>query len=140
MPRKKKSKYTFGPLPCYTFMGFSSDSYGNELAPPREGEIRASNMLTKLYISGEWRDCTSEYDAWRGASQRCENPKNKAWLDYGGRGILFRFASFHSFIEHLGLKPSPDLSLDRINNDGHYERGNVRWTTKDVQMGNRRGR
>jgi hypothetical protein len=38
-----------------------------------------------------------------------------------------------------GLRPSPVHSLDRIDNDGHYEKGNIRWSTKSAQMRNRRG-
>lgn len=105
---------------------------------PREGEIRGMEQGSRrIFLNGVWRDCTSEYNAYHSASQRCENPRNKAWKDYGGRGILFRFASFNQFIEHMGLKPRPDLSIDRINNDGHYEVGNCRWATDEQQANNR---
>jgi hypothetical protein len=93
-----------------------------------------------LCADGQWRSCQSEYDAWRGATQRCTNDRNKAWKDYGGRGILFRFSSFEQFIEHVGLKPSPELSLDRIKNDGHYEAGNLHWATPIEQGRNKRPR
>jgi hypothetical protein len=81
---------------------------------------------------------SSEYGAYRAAKQRCLNPNNQFWADYGGRGIEFRFQSFEEFIEHIGLKPSSDLELDRIDNDGHYEVGNVRWASHSTQMANRR--
>lgn len=82
---------------------------------------------------------TSEYQAYAQAKSRCTAPTHRAWGEYGGRGIEFRFNSFEEFIEHIGLKPSPEHSLDRYpNNDGHYEKGNVRWATESEQNLNRR--
>ena len=71
---------------------------------------------------------TPEYHAYTDAQQRCLNPNNPGYPYYGGRGIEFRFNSFEEFFAELGTKASPDLELDRIDNDGHYEVGNVRWT------------
>ena len=79
-----------------------------------------------------------EYLAFRNARRRCTEPSNRGWKYYGGRGIEFRFSSFAEFMEELGDKPSPRHSLDRIDNDGHYERGNVRWATMPDQSRNRR--
>jgi len=81
---------------------------------------------------------TSEYQAYHMALQRCTNPENPQWKDYGGRGIEFRFLCFEQFIAEIGPKPSPKHSLDRKNNDGHYGPGNVRWATKKEQAANRR--
>jgi hypothetical protein len=81
---------------------------------------------------------SSEYLAYRKAKRRCNNPKDKNWKDYGGRGIKFQFESFIQFLAEIGLKPTPKLELDRIDNDGHYAPGNVRWATKQQQMLNRR--
>jgi len=85
-------------------------------------------------------DGASEYKAYMGAKARCRNPNDKNYKDYGGRGIEFRFKSFEEFFSCLGLKPSPQHSLDRFpnNKDGHYEPGNVRWATKRDQVKNRR--
>jgi len=52
--------------------------------------------------------------------------------------IKFKFKSFGEFLKCLGPKPSSKHMLDRINNDGHYEPGNVRWATTHEQMLNRR--
>lgn len=83
--------------------------------------------------------CASpEYAAFRGALNRCRNPRVKTYPDYGGRGIEFRFHSFEEFFAHIGTKPSPELVLDRINNDGHYEVGNVHWATTSESNLNRR--
>jgi hypothetical protein len=81
-----------------------------------------------------------EYNAYLQAKTRCNNQKCKSWKNYGGRGIEFRFNSFKEWSEELGPKPSPNLSVDRIDNDGHYERGNLRWATPEQQAANRRSR
>jgi hypothetical protein len=72
------------------------------------------------------------------ARERCSNPHNKSYKNYGGRGIQFRFTSFADFWDALGPRPDPSLTIERINNDGHYERGNVCWATRLEQRHNRR--
>lgn len=81
-----------------------------------------------------------EYKAWQDAKDRCTNRNRWDFKHYGGRGIEFKFKSFLEFFACLGPKPEQTLSLDRINNDGHYEPGNVRWATKLEQSANRRPR
>jgi len=65
---------------------------------------------------------SSEYQTYQAARQRCLNPRNARYPDYGGRGIQFRFESFEKFLQELGKRP-PGLVLDRPDNDGHYEPG-----------------
>lgn len=82
-----------------------------------------------------------EYTAWSNIVARCTNPGAQAWANYGGRGITVceRWrADFTAFLADVGPRPSRAHSIDRINNDGHYEPGNVRWATRDVQARNRR--
>lgn len=69
--------------------------------------------------------------------QRCENPKNPSFKDYGLRGIEVRFRDVDELIDHIGLPPR-GYCIDRINNDGHYEKGNVRWTDWSTSNSNRR--
>ena len=80
---------------------------------------------------------TPEYHAYWSALERCRNPKNKRWYSHGGRGIEFRFKSFSEFYKELGNRTTPDHSLDRIDNNGHYEVGNVRWATFGEQQSNK---
>lgn len=73
--------------------------------------------------------------------QRCNNPKNPKYADYGGRGITVceRWQkSYLVFAADVGLRPSLKHSIDRINNDGNYEQGNVQWATPIMQSMNRR--
>lgn len=83
---------------------------------------------------------SSEYHSYQFAKNRCNNESYERYHDYGGRGIEFRFNSFEEFYAELGDKPEPkkDHSVDRINNNGHYERGNVRWEIQKNQARNRR--
>lgn len=75
------------------------------------------------------------------AKQRCENPKDAAYKNYGQRGIKFNFPSVLEaglwIIENLGL-PNRDLEIDRIDNNGHYEPGNIRFVTRKENCSNRR--
>jgi hypothetical protein len=81
---------------------------------------------------------TVEYRVFRRARVRCTDPNCKDYFRYGGRGIKFLFSSFQEFINCVGRKPSPAHSLDRIDNNGNYEPGNVRWATQTDQARNRR--
>ena len=83
-----------------------------------------------------------EYRAWENMRQMCYNPKYQGSKNYLGRGITVYsewIESFRAFHAYIGDRPSKMHSLDRIDNDGNYEPGNVRWTTWDIQANNRRG-
>jgi len=79
--------------------------------------------------------------AWNHMIQRCYDPNGSQWKNYGGRGIKVceRWrTSFLNFLADIGCKPSPQHSIDRINNDGNYESDNCRWATASEQRQNQR--
>jgi hypothetical protein len=72
---------------------------------------------------------------WRGIKTRCLDPKSDAFERYGGRGIKIctEWAdSFEAFLAYVGRKPK-GKTVDRINTNGNYEPGNVRWATRKEQ-------
>ena len=79
------------------------------------------------------------YKAWTGMRQRCNNPKNTAYANYGARGIKVceRWNNFATFLADVGERPK-GMTLDRKNPDGDYEPSNVRWATKAEQQRNQR--
>ena len=87
-----------------------------------------------MYADKERAKLNSIYQS---AKQRCINIHNKNYPDYGGRGIQFKFNSFTEFLAELGPKPY-GYTLDRINNNGYYEKNNVRWATRQQQNSNKR--
>lgn len=86
---------------------------------------------------------TTEYKIWQGMKQRCYNPKDKKYYNYGARGIKVCdrwLESFNNFLEDMGKRPSLKHSLDRFPNmDGNYEKDNCRWATDMEQACNRKG-
>ena len=83
---------------------------------------------------------TREYRAWKYMRSRCNNPNDTWFADYGGRGIAVcpEWDSFERFIEDMGNAPSEHHSPDRIDVNGNYEPGNVRWADRKAQARNKR--
>lgn len=98
-------------------------------------EIFSTNGIYKTALKDRF---PSEYNSFRGAQYRCTRPNATDWKYYGGRGIEFRFENFSHFLSVVGAKPSPEHTLDRIDVNGHYEAGNVKWATRKEQMNNTR--
>lgn len=80
----------------------------------------------------------AEYEAYRGAKNRCNNPNEPAYTNYGGRGIRFEFKDFEEWYAVLGPKPGSEYSVDRIDVNQGYRPGNVRWATRQEQNENTR--
>ena len=84
------------------------------------------------------------YGKWKDMKRRCHNPEHRNYPDYGGRGIAVCAEwrdDFKAFYDHVTALPGygkPGMSLDRIDNDGNYEPGNVRWATEKQQKRNTR--
>lgn len=82
-----------------------------------------------------------EHTTWCAMKSRCYNQNEPGYVDYGGRGISVcdRWKdSFASFLSDMGLKPFPEASIGRIDNDGNYEPNNCRWETHGQQARNTR--
>lgn len=81
---------------------------------------------------------TTEYHIWEAIKHRCLNKNDLNYRHYGGRGITIceQWMDFIGFYEDMGNRPTKSHSIDRINNDGNYEKNNCRWATRKEQMSN----
>lgn len=88
---------------------------------------------------GYSKPMTKEYKAWASIQERCYNPKNKRFKDYGGRGVVLcdRWRDFRNFLIDMGHAP-PGFQLERTDNDGNYEKSNCKWASRVEQGNNKR--
>lgn len=101
---------------------------------------RGATFIPPKHIDG--RSTHQHYECWYNMVQRCTKPSHPQWEHYGGRGITVceEWLTPANFYQHLDevLGSRGGRSLDRIDNNGNYEPGNVRWATAQEQVRNRR--
>lgn len=124
---------------------------GNAAQAKYNAEHRASiNSWMRQYDATHKQEKKNYYDkipkekhVWAQIIQRTTNPNCKDYPDYGGRGIYvcmrWRY-SYNNFIADMGPRPGSEYSIDRVDNNGHYEKDNCRWATSEQQANNKRPR
>lgn len=141
--RHELSGKQFGRLTVIGFVG--RDKHSNALweckcSCGNKSIVKSANLVIGRSASHRMSG-SSEYTIWSQMIQRCTNENDVSYCRYGGRGITVCgewINNFSAFLQHIGCRPSPDHSVDRIDNDKGYEPGNVRWATRSEQQRNRR--
>jgi hypothetical protein len=135
-----------GQIPgAYRYLAVCACSCGSPLKAIRfdalqSGATVSCGCIQKERTTTHGLSKSVHYHRWSAMMDRCYNPGCSSWDNYGGRGISVHPAwhDLATFIRDLPDGYRPGLEIDRINNDGHYEPGNVRWATRKVNSSNRR--
>lgn len=124
---------------CQCKCGNIIEVRADDLKEKKKKSCGCSSNFTKGKYNG--LSNTKIYTAWNHILQRCYNPKEKRYKNYGGRGIKIceewknDFMSFYNWAIKNGYQEG--LTIDRINNNGNYEPNNCRWVTDYIQRRNR---
>jgi hypothetical protein len=105
----------------------------------QRGKVKSCGCLNAERIKRHGKATSYVYGVWKQMIQRCENPKNPAYHNYGGRGISVceEWHDFEAFFSDMGDRPK-GYSIDRIENDKGYSKENCKWSTMSEQLNNTR--
>lgn len=127
---------------CICACGQETISSATEL---RNGRAKSCGCYSRAILKdsghkhGGHRD--KLYKVWTAIKQRCLNPDDSAYHNYGARGIAIADEwrnDYAAFAEYMGERPSDQHTVERIDNNRGYEPGNVCWATRSEQLRNKR--
>ncbi len=127
---------------CLCSCGSKLAVYGDALRAGRQQSCGCYNQESRhaRATHGESNPKTVEYTLWCAMHDRCSNPRNPHYRNYGGRGIRVcrRWQRYEHFLADMGRRPDPKLTLERVDNDKGYSPSNCCWATRKQQSANRR--
>src|SRR5208283_1726946 len=146
-----------GPMSSKKFLNSFHRSQTVMPRPPYSCHLGLSGFVHRCHIADHTK-CVGDLSprfrglrspthlVWSAMWQRCTNPDNPKWQEYGGRGITVceRWKEFKNFLEDMGPRPAGMqgkralYSIERMDNDGNYEPGNCKWATAKEQRANQR--
>ncbi len=128
---KSKKKRRFGLYRCYCGKEFEA-----QIQSINDGNTKSCGCLKNTHNLSNHR----LYKIWHNMIQRCTNPKNTFYENYGERGIKVsnKWLDISNFINDMYPSYQEGLSMDRIDNNKGYSKDNCRWTTRSIQSRNTR--